>query len=119
MVILNSGTAITSSSTIGGQHFGLNYLVHEDAGTAETDVFASIANNQHETSSIRFPGGTVAEVGAGVEPALDISVNNGVLGNELAGTTLEFLNSADDNDWSVTIVLPMWRFLNVGTLRCP
>lgn len=111
MVTLSSATAITSSSTISSEHFGLNYLVHNDAGTNETAVFTDIASDLHGSSSIRFPGGTVAEVGAGSEPALDISVTNGTL----ATTTLDFLDSAQTNGWSVTFVLPMWRFLNTNT----
>lgn len=112
MVTLNSGTVIASSQTVGAAHFGLNYLLHLDGGTTETNAFTNIASNLHGTSSVRFPGGTIAEVETGGEGPLDISVTNGAL----AGTTLAFLDSAAANNWSATFVLPMWRFLDVTTM---
>lgn len=111
MVTLSSATAISSSSTIASEHFGLNYLVHTDAGTEVTGVFADIVSDLNGSSAVRFPGGTVVEVGTSTEPALDVSLTNGAL----AATTLDFLDSAQANGWSVTFVLPMWRFLNTST----
>jgi len=122
MVVLNSGTTIINSSTIGSQHFGLNFLLHLDGGDQESIVFEDIANDLHRTGSIRFPGGTVSEVGVRridengneyyVEPPLDISISNG----NLANSTLSFLENAAQNNWSVTFVLPMWRFLDEDTM---
>lgn len=116
MVTLNSGAAITGSATINGGHFGVNYLVHIDGEASANSVFTDITSNLNGTSSVRFPGGTVAETGLGAEPQLDISVNNGVLGNELADTTMAFLTTAASNGWSATFVLPMWRFVDVDTM---
>lgn len=116
MVVLNSGTSITNSSTVGSQHFGLNFLIQHDGGGEGSVVFADIVNDLHQTGSIRFPGGTVAEIGAGAEPELNISVNNGVHANELADTTIDFLETAAANGWSVTLVLPMWRYLDADTM---
>lgn len=122
MGVLNSGTSIKNSSIVGSQHFGLNYLVHLDGGSEEQIVFEDIVNDLHKTGSIRFPGGTVAEIGVQrvdengniyyVEPPLDISISNG----NLANSTLSFLESAAQNNWNVTFVLPMWRFLNENTM---
>lgn len=122
MVVLNSGTTIASSATVGSQHFGLNFLVHLDGGSEEFIVFEDIVNDLHSAGSVRFPGGTVSEIGVQrideygntffVEPPLDISINNG----NLANSTLSFLESASQNSWNVTIVLPMWRFLNENTM---
>lgn len=122
MVVLNSGTAITNSSIVGSQHFGLNFLIHHDGGSEGSIVFEEIVNDLHRTGSIRFPGGTVAEIGVQriddngntffVESPLDISISDG----NLANSTLSFLEDAAQNGWNVTIVLPMWRFLNVATM---
>ncbi|MCB1338573.1 MAG: calcium-binding protein [Maritimibacter sp.] len=100
----------------GGQvfdhHFGVNFISNKDeapdggALQAYQDAVNDLASGG--PVSVRFPGGGVAENG-------DFTVLDD--GAVLPGThTWEFLEDAAANGWSVTIVLPTWRFLDLGSM---
>ncbi|PIE06595.1 MAG: hypothetical protein CSA74_11670 [Rhodobacterales bacterium] len=97
-------------------HFGVNYISVKDeaAGGGALPAYQNAVNDLSGSGaiSVRFPGGGVSEDKVNPEAYNvldDIVVEPGT-------HTYEFLRDAAANGWSVSIVLPTWRFLDPATM---
>ncbi len=97
-------------------HFGVNFISVKDeaAGGGALPAYQNAVNDLSGSGpiSVRFPGGGVAE--DKVNPDAYNVLDDGVVAP--GSHTYEFLREAAANGWSVSIVLPTWRFLDPATM---